>query len=176
MEATLQYTGSRVDGITYTLPNGGTFVSSFTRSPSRPDLVTRRDYRFGSGSIYWYEAGYDLAGRPTNAVDAVSLARAYLYNRRNELAEALVGTNAFGYAYDTIGNRQWSSANGVTNVYAANAVNQYSSILHSSFSILHSYDADGNLVDDAFGNTVGQSGAMAALFLHRFSTKFIGGR
>ena len=151
MAASLQYTGSRVDGIAYTLPNGGTFTSSFTRSVSRPDRVTRRDYRFGAGSIYWHETGYDLAGRPTNAVDSVSLVRAYLYNRRNELAEALVGTNAFGYAYDSIGNRQWSSVNAVTNDYAANCLNQYAQVGRRDLSppsTSFAYDADGNLTND----------------------------
>ena len=147
MAASLQYTGSRVDGIAYTLPNGGTFTSSFSRSASRPDLVTRRDYRFGTGSIYWYETGYDLAGRPTNAVDSVSLARAYLYNRRNELAEALVGTNAFGYAYDSIGNRMSDTLNGISRSYAANCLNQYARVDAAQMV----YDADGNLVrDDRF--------------------------
>lgn len=147
MTASLQYTGSRVDGITYTLPNGGTFTSTFTRSPSRPDLVTRRDYRFGSGSIYWYETGYDLAGRPTNAVDSVSLVRAYLYNRRNELAEASVGTNAFGYAYDSIGNRTSDTFNGASRNYAANCLNQYTQVDAAQMV----YDTDGNLVrDDRF--------------------------
>ena len=33
------------------------------------------------------------------------------YNRRSELAVAQIGTNRYGYAYDMIGNRIWSSAN-----------------------------------------------------------------
>ena len=62
-------------------------------------------------------------GRPVNATDSQLLARSYLYNRRSELAAATIGTNAFEYAYDTIGNRTVASANSVTNTYAANNLN-----------------------------------------------------
>ena len=68
--------------------------------------------------------------------------------RRSELAAAQIGANSYGYAYDSIGNRQWFSANGVTNGYAANCLNQYSSVEQSTFNIQPSYDADGNLVQD----------------------------
>ena len=89
-------------------------------------------------------------GRLTNANDSVSLARAYLYNRRNELAAATIGTNTFEYAYDTIGNRTVAFANSVTNTYAANALNQYTQIDASQLT----YDNDGNLTqDDRFAYT-----------------------
>ena len=79
--------------------------------------------------------------------------RRWLYNRRSELAAATVGADRYGYAYDTIGNRIWSSANTSTNSYAANGLNQYSSIstLRASASPREtnpSYDADGNLIQD----------------------------
>mgnify|MGYP004663975285 CR=1 FL=1 len=90
-------------------------------------------------------------GRPTNATDSASLAREWQYSRRSELAGAQVGTNRFGYAYDTIGNRGWDAANGVTNSYAANTLNQYASILRGSdppCEILPQYDVDGNMTSD----------------------------
>ena len=72
--------------------------------------------------------------------------------RRSELAAAQIGTNSYGYAYDTIGNRIWSSANTSTTSYTANCLNQYSSIstLCASaspceLSLFH--DADGNMTD-----------------------------
>ena len=86
-------------------------------------------------------------GRPTNATDSVSLVRAWLYNRRSELAAASIGTNLYGYAYDTIGNRLWSSANSTTNAYTANNLNQYTSVAGSTNLV---YDADGNLTNDGF--------------------------
>ena len=82
----------------------------------------------------------DLLCRPTNATDSVSLVREWLYNRRSELAAASIGTNLYGYAYDTIGNRLWSAANAVTNSYTANSLNQYTSVAASTNLV---YDADG---------------------------------
>ena len=90
-----------------------------SREAARRNLVTRRDYLFGGQSIYWYSTEYDLLNRPTNATDSVSLVREWLYNRRSELAAATVGTDSYGYAYDSIGNRLWSAANAVTNSYTA---------------------------------------------------------
>ena len=62
--------------------------------------------------------------------------RRSLHNRRSELAAVSVGTNRYGYAYDTIGNRLWSAENSVTNSYAANSLNQYTQF---------AYDLDGNM-------------------------------
>ena len=87
--------------------------------------------------------------RPTNATDSVSLVREWLYNRRSELAASSIGTNRYGYAYDTIGNRLWAADNLATNTYAANNLNQYSSILRDSASSCEpAYDADGNMTGD----------------------------
>ena len=94
----------------------------------RKELVTRRDYAFGGQPTFWYSTEYDLLGRPTNATDSVSLVREWLYNRRSELAAANIGTNCYGYVYDTIGNRLWSAENSTTNFYTANALNQYMSV------------------------------------------------
>lgn len=114
--------------------------ATLTREISRRNLVTRRDYFFSGQSIYWYSTEYDLLNRPTNATDSVSLVREWLYNRRSELAAATVGTDRYGYAYDSIGNRLWSAANAVTNSYTANNLNQYAVISASVNSV---YDVDG---------------------------------
>ena len=71
--------------------------------------------------------------------------RRRLYNRRSELAAASVGTNRYGYAYDTIGNRLWSAANSETNSYAANCLNQYTAVAADANPV---YDADGNMTGD----------------------------
>ena len=129
--------------------------------------MIRRDYIFGGQSTFWYSTEYDLLGRPTNATDSVSLVReecacreairlpersepegpqgAALYNRRSELAAATVGTDRYGYAYDSIGNRLWSAENAATNTYTANSLNQYTSVAGSTNL---AYDADGNLTND----------------------------
>ena len=53
--------------------------------------------------------------------------------RRSELAAAQIGTNLYGYAYDTIGNRLWSAEN----TYTANNLNQYTLILCDSQMLAH---------------------------------------
>ncbi len=143
------YDGSYLTNSLYTLPNGGHLNVCLTRNPSRKELVTRRETTFGGQPTFWYMAEYDLLGRPTNATDSASLERKWQYNSRSELAAATIGTNAYGYAYDTIGNREYAALNGVTNTYAANALNQYTTIPRPSGPPRSPlYDADGNLVND----------------------------
>ena len=63
-----------------------------------------------------------------------------------------MGTNSYGYAYDPIGNREWTTLNGVTNTYAANSLNQYTSLLCASAPLRYfQYDADGNMIADERG-------------------------
>ena len=53
------------------------------------------------------------------------------------------------YDYDEIGNLLLSAQNIVTNLYTANNLNQYTSILRNSVSPCEpSYDDDGNLLSD----------------------------
>ena len=113
-------------------------------------LHTSRNAKNG-GAAYWYSTDYDLVGRPTNATDSVSLMREWLYNNRSELAAASIGTNLYGYSYDTIGNRLWSADNVITNEYAANSLNQYTLVGRAASSApqtSHLYDADGNMTRD----------------------------
>ena len=145
VSVSLAYDGSYVTNTVYTLPNGSTFSARLSREAGRRNLVTRRDYFFGGQPIYWYSTEYDLLNRPTNATDSVSLVREWLYNRRSELAAATVGTDSYGYAYDSIGNRLWSAANAVTNSYTANSLNQYTAVSAGANPV---YDADGNMTSD----------------------------
>ena len=46
------------------------------------------------------------------------------------------------YVYDAIGNRTKTIENGVTNIYAANNLNQYLSVGTTNYT----FDADGNLI------------------------------
>ncbi|MGN0846406.1 MAG: hypothetical protein ACI4RA_03365 [Kiritimatiellia bacterium] len=69
----------------------------------------------------------------------------WFYNRRSELSATMIGTNAYGYVYDSIGNRLWASANAATNFYTANGLNQYTAISDNANPV---YDADGNLTND----------------------------
>jgi len=73
---------------------------------------------------------------------------------RSELAAASVGTNLYGYSYDTIGNRLWAADNVITNEYSANSLNQYTIVGRAAPSAPQTtfvYDADGNMTrDDRF--------------------------
>jgi hypothetical protein len=76
----------------------------------------------------------------------------FAYNARSELSSAQMGTNAYGYAYDPIGNRLSASNNAEALAYAANSLNQYTAILSSASSapLRESsplFDADGNLTN-----------------------------
>ena len=152
VSVSLAYDGSYVTNTVYTLPNGSTFSARLSREAGRRNLVTRRDHRYDTDSVYWHECGFDLLGRPTNAVDSAMLVRAYGYNNRNELSFATSGTNAFAYTYDTIGNRTSAFVNSETNSYTANNLNQYTSIRHGFGALCENrtlqYDADGNLTED----------------------------
>ena len=140
----IAYNGSYQNGIMYTLPNGNTFTVEYDREAPRKHLVTNRRYRYGNQQMYSYATEYDLLERPMNATDSLSTAREWLYNNRNELASAVIGTNSYAYAYDSIGNRNWAALNSATNTYVANSLNQYSQVDASQFV----YDADGNLTQD----------------------------
>ena len=152
VNVSLHYDGSYLTNMVYALPNGNQFVVALTRNASRKELVTHRDYSFGVQSVYWYATDYDIIGRPTNATDSVSLMREWQYNNRSELAAATIGTNLYGYSYDTIGNRLWSAANLATNTYVANTLNQYTSVgrgvLDPPQTSALIYDADGNMTGD----------------------------
>ena len=70
---------------------------------------------------------------------------------RFKLAAASIGTNLYGYSYDTIGNRLWSADNMITNCYAANSLNQYTTVGRAAPSAPQTslaYDADGNMTRD----------------------------
>ena len=154
LNVSFRYDGSYLTNMVYALPNGNQFALNLSRKVSRQDLVTLREYSFGAQSVYWYSTDYDLIGRPTNATDSVSLMRDWSYNNRSELAAASIGTNLYGYSYDTIGNRLWSAANLATNTYIANALNQYTLVGRAAPSApqtTFAYDADGNMTrDDRF--------------------------
>ena len=71
------------------------------------------------------------------------------YNDRSEVTAANIAGVASCYNYDEIGNLLLSAANVETNLYTANNLNQYTSILRDSVSPCEpSYDADGNLLSD----------------------------
>ncbi len=71
-----------------------------------------------------------------------------IYNSRSEVVSASISNTVASYAYDNIGNNQWTAVNGTTNTYTANSLNQYSQISVPSVPSVEnlSYDLDGNLL------------------------------
>ena len=125
-----------------------------TYEPNR-DLVTQVRNETQAGVISQYDYSNDALGRRVSRYDsglafAQPQANTFGYNQRSEVTSAIMYTNAYGYVYDPIGNRLFSSSNAETNTYVANSLNQYSNVVvQSSSLILHpSYDADGNMTFD----------------------------
>jgi RHS repeat-associated protein len=84
-----------------------------------------------------------------SAISAQSVAtNLFAYNARSELSSARMGTNAYGYVYDPIGNRLAAFNNAEALAYAANVLNQYTAIASSqSVPSIPLFDADGNLTN-----------------------------
>ncbi len=105
--------------------------------------------------IFQFDALSRPTSRTTSRTGSQPVQSSFSYNERSEvLAAATLGTNLYGYAYDTIGNRQWSAANSATNEYSANCLNQYTMMERTAPGAPPAelyYDADGNLEwDDSF--------------------------
>ena len=54
----------------------------------------------------------------------VVLTNLFGYNARSEVIEAQMGTDAYSYRYDPIGNRTTATNNGTATAYTANPLNQ----------------------------------------------------
>ena len=132
-------------GYTLTLANGTAFARTVVRDPFRRDLVARIENRVNGAPVEGLAYAYDALARPvTRNADT------FAYNTRGEVVSSHGGTKSTEetYAYDHIGNAVLAASGGVTNAYAANALNQYASILRASVSpceTIPQYDADGNL-------------------------------
>ena len=105
--------------------------------PPRSTLVVERSY------------SYDTLGRPTNR----STARqgsvkndTFTHNDRSELTAATLGTDAYSYSYDNIGNRKTAQeAAEEATAYDANNLNQYTAIQEGTAeAFVPTFDADGN--------------------------------
>ena len=118
--------------------------------PNR-DLIVGVSNTFNDLALPSFAYGNDALGRRVNRVDSIGTANSFGYNTRNELVEASMGTNQYGYAYDPIGNRITSTISNQTYEiirYAVNALNQYTNISDGGV-VEPSYDSDGNLTNYA---------------------------
>ena len=118
-------------------------ATAYAYEPNR-NLRTDVVNTFDGSPVSAFAYAYDAADRRTQRVDSGLTTNLFGYNMRSELADAIMGTNSYAYAYDPIGNRQWASANEVTNLYQANELNQYTNINEGAVEPV--YDADGNLI------------------------------
>ncbi len=69
------------------------------------------------------------------------------YSSRSELTNALMGAESFAWTFDNIGNRKTYATSGTPCTYAANELNQYTSIAGEMTNSL-TWDLDGNLLAD----------------------------
>jgi RHS repeat-associated protein len=127
------------------LVSNGSLVATFSYEPHR-DLKTNIEHHWGTNPVSSFAYAYDTAGRRTVRVDSELTTNVFGYNLRSELVAALLGTNAYGYAYDPIGNRIAATNNGAATAYAANELNQYTNVAPAPGAL--AYDLDGNLVSD----------------------------
>ena len=77
------------------------------------------------------EYSYDELGRPTarnTARQGAVVNDVFAHNSRSELSSARVNGVSYGYAYDSIGNREFAVEDEETSVYSTNALNQYTVI------------------------------------------------
>jgi RHS repeat-associated protein len=104
--------------------------------------------RYNGGTVSAFDYINDALARRTQRIDAGSATatNAFGYNLRSELASARMGTNAYGYAYDAIGNRLAVTNNAEAFTYTANALNQYTNSTAGSV-VMPRYDLDGNLTN-----------------------------
>ncbi|MDD2601107.1 MAG: hypothetical protein PHO37_18095, partial [Kiritimatiellae bacterium] len=71
----------------------------------------------------------------------------FIYNQNSEVINATMNGDDYNYDFDPIGNRQTSVHNALTNIYAANQLNQYTAIT-GGISFTPTHDLDGNLTWD----------------------------
>ena len=130
---------------TLTKPNGMTLTQTYE---AQRDLLIGMAYRRGSSLVVQREYSYDELGRPTarnTARQGAVVNDIFAHNSRSELSSARVNGVSYGYAYDSIGNREFAVEGEDSAVYTANALNQYTRITENAESVfIPEFDADGN--------------------------------
>jgi len=84
----------------------------------------------------------------TETTQSLTVTNTFDYNLKSEVTNAVMGSNAYSYDYDPIGNRLQSTVDSgqlsVTNSYTANGLNQYTSV-DDGTAVSPTYDDDGNM-------------------------------
>ena len=142
----------------YSYLPGSSHVSGMTASTSHVwtrayesnrNLITAVTNSFNGNLISAFDYANDSIGRRTARLDMLSgevaITNGFGYNVRSEVTSANMGTNTYGYAYDSIGNRITATNNAEVASYTANALNQYTAI-SNAISVLPVHDDDGNML------------------------------
>ncbi len=128
-----------------TKPNNMTLTQSYEATR---DLLIGMAYHRGTTLVAQREYSYDTLGRPTarnTARKGTIVNDTFAHNTRSELVEATVSGKNYEYAYDNIGNREFSLEDGKATMYDANTLNQYTSIaVNGGAPFIPQFDADGN--------------------------------
>ena len=142
---------------TLTKPNNMSLTLSYE---TQRDLLTGMAYKRGSTTVASRAYTYDSLARPTarsTARNAQTVNDTFGYNSRSELMNATVNGALHGYDYDNIGNRTQAIEGQTSGLYAANCLNQYTSIHgyagEEEYSFSPAFDTVGNqtLVKTATG-------------------------
>ncbi len=113
---------------------------------------------FPTNVISQYDYTYDAAGRrvacgKSGSAFAQNDTLSYGYNEKSELTNAVAAVDSdyrYAYDFDNIGNRETASERGTNHTYAANSLNQYTSISNFASSaffaadFIPQFDDDGN--------------------------------
>jgi RHS repeat-associated protein len=129
----------------WTSPSGFAVTRAFE---AHRDLLIAVSNRYNGGTVSAFDYINDALARRVQRTDSGSATATndFGYNPRSELTSAAMGTNAYGYTYDAIGNRQFATNNVEALTYTANALNQYTNITAGTVQVPQ-YDLDGNLTN-----------------------------
>jgi len=131
----------------WTSDTGHGFTRTFEQNRN---LITGIENQHGTNLVSSFAYTNDEIGRRIARVDSSATTNTFGYSPRSEVMAAVLGLDEYEYAYDPIGNREWTRINANTNSYTANELNQYLSVTSASSAVSLSYDDDGNLL--AYGD------------------------
>ena len=128
-----------------TKPNNMTLTQSYEATR---DLLTGMAYHRGTTLVAQRQYSYDVLGRPTarnTARQGTVVNDIFEHNTRSESVIATVNGKNYEYAYDNIGNRDFSLEDSKATMYDANSLNQYTSIaVNGGAPFIPQFDAYGN--------------------------------
>lgn len=122
-----------------------------TYAPGR-NLITAVSNFWGSSQVSACTYGNDALGRRTLRLDCgtsvppVVSTNVFCYNFRSEVTNAAMGSANYSYDFDDIGNRKWAAADASLSTYAANELNEYTSVTNAGAAVSVAYDMDGNML------------------------------